>query len=403
MVILYKTVCTSVENFNRSRKLLLTALTNPQYSLSLRVNVLLTELYPNKLEIQPLPSIEEGSASNAEDSVCNVIKISAKIIKFLQDYLVCLQKVCIDEYPEDPLATIESMSILASTSSQSSTPTPPSVKEEPKENTHPETNFEVKNREPKLDGNKLPPYSFTRAQQRKPALSISTGSIASKSNNSDDESFFSSSLYDSESSEDGDNSRGLHTTGIGVSAYHSKLKRHSIRTDRYMTKDIALLKKAKIPFSYHEIVSCSNTEFRVIKNHAGLKSNQVNIVLNARKRAANRQAAERCRKSKIMARDTLSDVLHNLSLEKEDIAKKLSDVRYRRQNLRDQLFSLHQQLIKSLRTADEKEFHPSAWRVHAVGDELVLMPAPRASADFKKQFNQVHANSSTSYYTTVNS
>lgn len=54
-------------------------------------------------------------------------------------------------------------------------------------------------------------------------------------------------------------------------------------------------------------------------------------MLDARRRATNRQAAERCRRLKTALRDELSDRLVELRLQREQLTKKLVRARQRKQ------------------------------------------------------------------------
>lgn len=57
-------------------------------------------------------------------------------------------------------------------------------------------------------------------------------------------------------------------------------------------------------------------------------------MMDARRRAINRQAAERCRRMKLAARDDLAERLSDLRLEREMLQNRVTEARQRRQQAR---------------------------------------------------------------------
>nr|CAH8871164.1 unnamed protein product [Trichobilharzia regenti] len=124
----------------------------------------------------------------------------------------------------------------------------------------------------------------------------------------------------------------------------------SKRSDRHI-RDIDVLEVAGVPFSYEDIVYSTNEQFRQLRATPGLTEEQLIAMSDARRRATNRQAAERCRRSKVAVRDELAERLAELRLQRQALNKRLIKARQRKQEAR-----------------------PSDWRVHLTAeDEIVVV------------------------------
>ncbi|TGZ72817.1 hypothetical protein CRM22_001856 [Opisthorchis felineus] len=107
---------------------------------------------------------------------------------------------------------------------------------------------------------------------------------------------------------------------------------HSLsRRGDYVQRDIAALEHANVPFSYEEIVGASNEKFREMKSTPYLTPHQMDVLITARKRATNRQAAERCRRLKLATRDDLSEQLAALRTERQVLVRQIAQARQRKQ------------------------------------------------------------------------
>ncbi|KAA3680989.1 uncharacterized protein DEA37_0000211 [Paragonimus westermani] len=102
------------------------------------------------------------------------------------------------------------------------------------------------------------------------------------------------------------------------------------RSDRHL-RDVLALEEFKVPFSYDEIIYSTNEQFRELKATPNLTQDQINMMLDARKRATNRQAAERCRRLKTATRDELSERLCALRLERQILTRQIAHARQRKQ------------------------------------------------------------------------
>ncbi|CAH8647597.1 unnamed protein product [Heterobilharzia americana] len=107
----------------------------------------------------------------------------------------------------------------------------------------------------------------------------------------------------------------------------------SKRSDRHI-RDIEVLEVAGVPFSYEDIIYSSNEEFRELRATPGLTEEQLAAMSDARRRATNRQAAERCRRSKVAVRDELAERLAQLRLQRQALTKRLIKARQRRREAR---------------------------------------------------------------------
>lgn len=139
-------------------------------------------------------------------------------------------------------------------------------------------------------------------------------------------------------------------------------------------RDINILKRLAVPFSYEEVAYSSNERFREIKSKPGLTFDQITAMLDARRRATNRQAAERCRRVKSAARDSLANQLDRLRLEHADLARRIVRTRRRRQQKWDELTSAQKHLLQNLVDSTGTPLDPSQWRIQTTSEgELILM------------------------------
>ncbi|KAL5106240.1 hypothetical protein TcWFU_005589 [Taenia crassiceps] len=139
-------------------------------------------------------------------------------------------------------------------------------------------------------------------------------------------------------------------------------------------RDINILKRLSVPFSYEEVAYSSNERFREIKSKPGLTFDQITAMLDARRRATNRQAAERCRRVKSAARDSLANQLDRLRLEHADLARRIIRTRRRRQQKWDELTSAQKYLLQNLVDSTGTPLDPSQWRIQTTSEgELILM------------------------------
>ncbi|CAL8108444.1 unnamed protein product [Calicophoron daubneyi] len=174
----------------------------------------------------------------------------------------------------------------------------------------------------------------------------------------------------------------------GKSSYHSGSARtwdagslSSVATgrrgDRHL-RDMDALEIAAVPFTYEEIVHCSNERFREMKSSPDLTSQQVTAMLDARRRATNRQAAERCRRMKTAVRDELSERLSELRLERQQLTKRVEKARQRRQEARDLLIAEEKRMLSMLRGPNGNQLRFADWRVRLTNEgELVVVAVGR--------------------------
>ncbi|VDQ07271.1 unnamed protein product [Trichobilharzia regenti] len=95
---------------------------------------------------------------------------------------------------------------------------------------------------------------------------------------------------------------------------------------------------------------------------------------DARRRATNRQAAERCRRSKVAVRDELAERLAELRLQRQALNKRLIKARQRKQEARDTLTEEQNRLLHMLHDSNGCTLRPSDWRVHLTAeDEIVVV------------------------------
>lgn len=147
----------------------------------------------------------------------------------------------------------------------------------------------------------------------------------------------------------------------------------SKRPDRYI-RDIDVLEVAGVPFSYEDVVYSTNEEFRNLRATRGLTEEQLTAMSDARRRATNRQAAERCRRSKVAARDELAERLADLRLQRQALTKRLFKARQLRRNARDNLTEEQNRLLHMLHDSNGCTLKPSDWRIHlTTEDEIVVV------------------------------
>ncbi|VDN11480.1 unnamed protein product [Dibothriocephalus latus] len=122
-----------------------------------------------------------------------------------------------------------------------------------------------------------------------------------------------------------------------VTAYRTSLSNEQLsetdHSERHI-RDVHILERLRVPFTYDEVAYSTNENFREMKATPGLSVDQITAMLDARRRATNRQAAERCRRGKSAARDSLANQLGRLRLERAHLTKRLVRTRKRRQCLR---------------------------------------------------------------------
>ncbi|CAH8667747.1 unnamed protein product [Schistosoma rodhaini] len=147
----------------------------------------------------------------------------------------------------------------------------------------------------------------------------------------------------------------------------------SKRSDRYI-RDIDVLEVAGVPFSYEDVVYSTNEEFRHLRATRGLTEEQLTAMSDARRRATNRQAAERCRRSKVAARDELAERLADLRLQRQALNKRLVKARQRKRDARDNLTEEQNRLLHMLHDSNGCTLKPSDWRIHlTTEDEIVVV------------------------------
>ncbi|VDD75815.1 unnamed protein product [Mesocestoides corti] len=152
-----------------------------------------------------------------------------------------------------------------------------------------------------------------------------------------------------------------------------------------LIRDVNVLEALEVPFSYEEVAYSSNEHFREIKSTPGLTIDQVDFflflqshiitaMLDARRRATNRQAAERCRRVKSAARNSLASQLDRLRLEHADLSRRILRTRKRRQQKWDELTSTQQYLLQNLVDSAGNPLDPSQWRIQTTGQgEMIVV------------------------------
>ncbi|KAF7247125.1 hypothetical protein EG68_10048 [Paragonimus skrjabini miyazakii] len=146
------------------------------------------------------------------------------------------------------------------------------------------------------------------------------------------------------------------------------------RPDRHL-RDVLALEEFKIPFSYDEIIYSTNEQFRELKATPNLTQDQINMMLDARKRATNRQAAERCRRLKTATRDELSERLCALRLERQILTRQIAHARQRKQRACDALLAEQKRVLALLRGPDGNQLKYSDWHVRLTHDDEVVLVA----------------------------
>ncbi|KAL7057555.1 hypothetical protein AAHC03_016382 [Spirometra sp. Aus1] len=162
-----------------------------------------------------------------------------------------------------------------------------------------------------------------------------------------------------------------------VAPYHTPLSNEQLseteHSERHI-RDVHILERLRVPFTYEEVAYSTNETFREMKATPGLSVDQITAMLDARRRATNRQAAERCRRGKSAARDSLANQLGRLRLERAHLTKRLVRTRKRRQCLRDKLTIAQQTFVQGLMGPDGKYLDPAMWRVQTTSQgELVVV------------------------------
>ncbi|VDL93108.1 unnamed protein product [Schistocephalus solidus] len=215
----------------------------------------------------------------------------------------------------------------------------------------------------------LPPLSGQR-QQGQERVSYSYGSSVSKSLNStlNAGATFQGLKHDPFLDDFSD---------CSVAPYHSSLSNEQLsetdHSERHI-RDVHILERLRVPFTYDEVAYSTNETFREMKATPGLSLDQITAMLDARRRATNRQAAERCRRGKSAARDSLANQLGRLRLERAHLTKRLVRTRKRRQCLRDKLSIAQQTFVQGLMGPDGKYLDPAMWRVQTTSQgELVVV------------------------------
>ncbi|KAF5396712.1 Nuclear factor erythroid 2 factor 3 [Paragonimus heterotremus] len=146
------------------------------------------------------------------------------------------------------------------------------------------------------------------------------------------------------------------------------------RPERHL-RDVLALEEFKIPFSYDEIIYSTNEQFRELKATPNLTQDQINMMLDARKRATNRQAAERCRRLKTATRDELSERLCALRLERQILTRQIAHARQRKQRACDALLAEQKRVLALLRGPDGNQLKYSDWHVRLTHDDEVVLVA----------------------------
>ncbi|KER20497.1 hypothetical protein T265_10965 [Opisthorchis viverrini] len=147
------------------------------------------------------------------------------------------------------------------------------------------------------------------------------------------------------------------------------------RRGDYVQRDIAALEHAHVPFSYEEIVGASNEKFREMKSTPYLTPHQMDVLITARKRATNRQAAERCRRLKLATRDDLSEQLAALRTERQVLVRQIAQARQRKQRASDALLAEQKRVLSLLCGPEGDRLKYSDWRVRLTHDDEVVVVA----------------------------
>ncbi|CUT99356.1 transcription factor LCR F1 [Echinococcus multilocularis] len=157
-------------------------------------------------------------------------------------------------------------------------------------------------------------------------------------------------------------------------------------------RDINILKRLAVPFSYEEVAYSSNERFREIKSKPGLTFDQITAMLDARRRATNRQAAERCRRVKSAARDSLANQLDRLRLEHADLTRRIICTRRRRQQKWDELTSAQKHLLQNLVDSTGTPLDPSQWRIQTTSEGELILVRINVSGDINNRNNKDDRN-----------
>nr|CUU99348.1 hypothetical transcript [Hymenolepis microstoma] len=146
------------------------------------------------------------------------------------------------------------------------------------------------------------------------------------------------------------------------------------RTSDRNIRDVNILKSLGVPFSYDEVAYSSNELFREMKSRPGLSFEQISAMLDARRRATNRAAADRCRRMKSQARNSLATKLGRLRLRSTYLNKRMINTRKTRQWKRDRVSAIERGLIRMLTDDKGIPLDPSKWRIHltANGDVVIM-------------------------------
>ncbi|VDN98040.1 unnamed protein product [Rodentolepis nana] len=146
------------------------------------------------------------------------------------------------------------------------------------------------------------------------------------------------------------------------------------RTSDRNIRDVNILKSLGVPFSYDEVAYSSNELFREMKSKPGLSFEQISAMLDARRRATNRAAADRCRRMKSQARNSLATKLGRLRLRSTHLNRRMINTRKTRQWKRDRVSAIERGLIRMLTDDKGIPLDPSKWRIHltANGDVVIM-------------------------------
>ncbi|VUZ41325.1 unnamed protein product [Hymenolepis diminuta] len=156
------------------------------------------------------------------------------------------------------------------------------------------------------------------------------------------------------------------------------------RTSDRNIRDINILKRLGVPFSYDEVAYSSNELFREMKARPGLSFEQISAMVDARRRATNRAAADRCRRMKSQARNSLATKLGRLRLKSTYLNRRMIHTRKTRQRKRDRVSTIERGLIRMLTDDKGIPLDPSKWRIHLTANgDVVIMSLDNSSVQFE--------------------
>lgn len=146
------------------------------------------------------------------------------------------------------------------------------------------------------------------------------------------------------------------------------------KSDHHL-RDMEAFTRAEIPFSYEEVIQASNEAFKEMRTSCSLTDNQINVMLDVRKRASNRIAAERCRRLKLATRDELAEQLASLRLERQLLQRQVVQARQRKQKASDALLEEQKRVLLLLRDSDGNQLKYTDWRIRLTHDDEVVVVA----------------------------